>query len=273
MRTLVRNIASTNSITRCRKEVTPRKLAAKRLNARSSTGPRTERGKRHSRFNAVTLGLFAKYIVIPTCDGDEAEKEFALLLDEMHQEFRPVGVYEEWLVLKIAECMWRLRRATRCERGAVQRTAFPTDGLDRGELITNIAIQIGRLAQAEDQLLKTGKLSHRLYAGLAPLVLKSVQQRAQSENENKLVEGGFDRQEFLTYISDNKDFLESYFATACEIDEETSDVRCDYEALLPEAEMERVLRYEERIHRQLDWAERRLLEHQEKRKPLPKVRP
>ena len=46
--------------------------------------------KRNSRFNAVTLGLFAD--VIPTCDGDKAEREFALLHDEMHQEFGPLGV-------------------------------------------------------------------------------------------------------------------------------------------------------------------------------------
>ncbi len=29
-------------------------------------------------------------------------------------------LYQEWLVLKIAECMWRLRRAARCESGSVR---------------------------------------------------------------------------------------------------------------------------------------------------------
>ena len=81
--------AAQTGIVRCRKTVTPKKLQANRLNAKSSTGPRTERGKRNSRFNAVTLGLFAKHVVIPFCDGDKAERDFQSLLDEIHQEFNP----------------------------------------------------------------------------------------------------------------------------------------------------------------------------------------
>ena len=93
--------------------VTTAKIEANRMNSKRSTGPRTEGGKRNSRFNALTLGLFAKHVVIPICDGYKAEKDFQLLLDGLHQEFEPVGFYEEWLVAKVAESMWRLRRATR----------------------------------------------------------------------------------------------------------------------------------------------------------------
>ena len=50
---------------RCNKTVTPRKIEANRKNAKRSTGPRTERGKSIAKFNAVTLGLFAKHVVIP----------------------------------------------------------------------------------------------------------------------------------------------------------------------------------------------------------------
>jgi hypothetical protein len=111
----------------CRKAVTEKKLDANRKNSKLSTGPRTERGKQNARFNAVTLGLFAKHVVIPFCDGHKAEKDFQLLLDELHEEFRPVGVYEEWLVVRIAECMWRLRRAARCESGSVRESAIWDD--------------------------------------------------------------------------------------------------------------------------------------------------
>ena len=89
--------------------MTKAKLDANRQNSKRSTGPRTERGKRIARFNAVTLGLFAKHIVIPICDGYRSEKEVQSLLDGLHQEFQPAGIFEEWLVVKIAECMWRLR--------------------------------------------------------------------------------------------------------------------------------------------------------------------
>jgi len=105
--------------------VTTAKIEANRMNSKRSTGPRTEGGKRNSRFNALTLGLFAKHVVIPICDGYKAEKDFQLLLDGLHQEFEPVGFYEEWLVAKVAESMWRLRRATRCESGSVREAAAP----------------------------------------------------------------------------------------------------------------------------------------------------
>lgn len=82
----------------CCKTVTAKKIEANRKNAECSTGPRTERGKRNVRFNALTVGLFAKHVVIPDCDGDKAEKDFQSLLGQLHQEFQPVGSYEEWLV-------------------------------------------------------------------------------------------------------------------------------------------------------------------------------
>jgi hypothetical protein len=48
----------------------------------------SERGKRNSRFNAVTIGLFAEHVAILVCDGEEAEKDFLSLLNEAHEEFR-----------------------------------------------------------------------------------------------------------------------------------------------------------------------------------------
>jgi hypothetical protein len=84
----------------CSKTVSPKKIEANRQNGKRSSGPRTERGKLAARFNAVTLGLFAKHVVIPICDGHEAERDFQSLLNSMHEDLRPVGIYEEWLVLK-----------------------------------------------------------------------------------------------------------------------------------------------------------------------------
>jgi hypothetical protein len=49
----------------CRKTVTRAKIEANRKNGKHSTGPRTEGGKQNAKFNAVTLGLFAKHVVIP----------------------------------------------------------------------------------------------------------------------------------------------------------------------------------------------------------------
>src|ERR1022692_3132186 len=104
----------------CRKTVTELKRAANRRNAQRSTGPRTERGKDHSKFNAVRTGLFAKHVVIPLCDGEGSEEQFRALFVDLREEFQPEGPLEEFYVGEIAKSMWRFRRATYAEKGSVR---------------------------------------------------------------------------------------------------------------------------------------------------------
>ena len=52
---------------------------------------RVSRPKGNARFNAVTLGLFAKHVVVPMCDGDGSKVEFRRLVADLQQEFQPVG--------------------------------------------------------------------------------------------------------------------------------------------------------------------------------------
>ncbi len=197
---------------RCVKNVTPIKIEANRRNAKRSTGPRTERGKSIARFNAVTLGLFARHVAIPICDGYEPEKEFQTLLDELHQEFQPVGIYEEWLVVKIAECMWRLRRATRCESGSVRQSAIWDDRTSWEDRLENqrsleLLLEIWALEQAEKELRDSGSLSQENYQRVLPLV-EERRKRIQSE---RLVETDFDREEFLACITDHRVSLQSHY--------------------------------------------------------------
>src|SRR5664280_3120023 len=110
---------------RHRKTVTEKTLAANRLNAKRSTGPRTERGKNTSKFNALMTGLFAKHVVIPLCDGEGSEEQFARLLADLEQEFPPEGPLEELYVEKLAKSVWRFRRATCAEKGSVRRRKVP----------------------------------------------------------------------------------------------------------------------------------------------------
>jgi hypothetical protein len=65
------------------KTVTAQKIEANRRNSKRSIGPPTQRGKLSARFNAVTLGLFAKHVVIAACDGYDSEKEFRTLFDAL----------------------------------------------------------------------------------------------------------------------------------------------------------------------------------------------
>jgi len=50
---------------------TEAQVAANRLNARKSTGPRTEEGKAKVALNAVTHGLRARGVVLPGEGPDE----------------------------------------------------------------------------------------------------------------------------------------------------------------------------------------------------------
>lgn len=176
------------------KTVTTAKVEANRMNSRRSTGPRTGRGKSNAKFNAVTLGLFAKHVVIPICDGYKPEKDFQALLDGLHHEFQPLGFYEEWLVVKIAECMWRLGRAARCESGSVREAAIWDRCRDHNQLTIKFASEICILEEAEEQLRHSGTLSRRIYDQIVPLVEGEERERIQSEKNNEPVRTKIDRE-------------------------------------------------------------------------------
>jgi hypothetical protein len=59
--------------------------------------------------------------------------------------------------------------------------------------------------------------------------------------------------------------LQSYCDGCTSIEDDRSEARFDYKSLLPEGDMDRILRYEEKMHRQIDWAVQRLLESQQRR--------
>jgi hypothetical protein len=77
-----------------KKTVTSKKVAANRANAKFSTGPRTERGKRAARLNAVKLGFFSEELVIPLCDGEKALEKCRALLNGIQQELQPAGIMQ-----------------------------------------------------------------------------------------------------------------------------------------------------------------------------------
>src|ERR1700674_3609622 len=251
---------------RCVKTVTPRKIEANRRNAQRSTGPRTERGKSIARLNAVTRGLFAKHVVIPICDGDEAEKDFQLLLDGLHQEFQPVGLYEEWLGVKIAESMWRLRRATRCESGSVRESAAPWEkqrpwpDCEKNPRLVELQVNIWVLTDAEQHLRDSGTLSQKTFYRVSPLVQEEQRNTIQPDRSVK----PDDPQKFLAHLANLKASLESTLGAERCVQDQRAEIRFDHEALPAEFDMDRILRYEERMHRYIDRAMQRLLESQER---------
>ena len=98
-----------------------KRAGANRKNALRSTGPKTARGKRAVRWNALKHGLLAKEVVIRAGDGEESQEEFDALLARLGDDLQPVGTIEEMLAEKVAVCYWRLRRVVRCEVGEIRK--------------------------------------------------------------------------------------------------------------------------------------------------------
>jgi hypothetical protein len=90
-----------------------RQIEANRRNARLSTGPVTEEGKRRSRQNAVRHGLAAETVI----DALEDAEDYAAFEMAVTADYDAQSAVERELVLRLASLLWRLRRATAIESG------------------------------------------------------------------------------------------------------------------------------------------------------------
>jgi len=90
-----------------------RQIEANRRNARLSTGPVTEEGKRRSRQNAIRHGLTAETVI----DALEDTADYAAFEMAVTADYDAQSAVERELVLRLASLLWRLRRATAIESG------------------------------------------------------------------------------------------------------------------------------------------------------------
>jgi len=90
-----------------------RQIEANRRNARLSTGPVTEEGKRKSRQNAVRHGLTAETVI----DALEDAEDYAAFEMAVTADYDAQSAVERELVLRLASLLWQLRRATAIESG------------------------------------------------------------------------------------------------------------------------------------------------------------
>jgi hypothetical protein len=90
-----------------------RQIEANRRNARLSTGPVTDEGKRKSRPNAVRHGLTAETVI----DALEDAEDYAAFEMAVTTDYDAQTAVERELVLRLASLLWRLRRATTIESG------------------------------------------------------------------------------------------------------------------------------------------------------------
>ena len=102
-----------------KKNTTPKQLAANRRNAQKSTGPRTPKGRAVSRMNALKHGILSKQVLVQGLVLQESGEELEALHRRFWEDLQPVGVMEEMLVDQIVTAHWRLRRALTAESGEI----------------------------------------------------------------------------------------------------------------------------------------------------------
>ena len=104
------------------KTVTEKQLRANRRNAKRSTGPRSDQGKRRVARNAITHGVFARELLLP----DENREQFLELRDGLIDSVKPQNALELTLVDQMFAAQWKVLRAQRAERALheLQREAL-----------------------------------------------------------------------------------------------------------------------------------------------------
>jgi|TARA_Y100000294_G_scaffold162286_1_gene167296 hypothetical protein len=88
-----------------------RQIEANRENARRSTGPKSNEGKKAVRYNALQHGLLSRDVVLP----DEDEDAFEDLRNAVLAYLAPLGPVEEFLANRAVNSIWRLYRLERVE--------------------------------------------------------------------------------------------------------------------------------------------------------------
>ncbi len=101
------------------KTMSMKQLAANRRNALKSTGPRTANGRAVSKMNAVKHGILSKEVVVRGLHIRENPREFAALHARFVESLQPVGPVEEMLLDQIVTAHWRLRRALTAVSGEI----------------------------------------------------------------------------------------------------------------------------------------------------------
>ncbi len=84
-----------------------------------STGPRTPKGRAVSRMNALKHGILSKQVLVRGLNLQESMQELEALHCRFWDELEPAGPLEEMLVDQIVTAHWRLRRALTAEAGEI----------------------------------------------------------------------------------------------------------------------------------------------------------
>jgi hypothetical protein len=102
------------------------RIAANRLNATKSTGPRTPAGKSAVALNGMKHGLLSRESLVK----GESEADLVHFGKRLRAQLAPAGELEHFLVDRIVSTAWRLRRLVAVETMLFDRESQPDDAFN-----------------------------------------------------------------------------------------------------------------------------------------------
>ena len=100
---------------------TDKQAEANRRNAEKATGPKTEEGKAIAKLNAIKHGILSEAVLITKGGGQERKEAYLVLYNGLRDYFQPQGTMEDTLVEQIVVTLWRKRRVLRFELGCLRK--------------------------------------------------------------------------------------------------------------------------------------------------------
>src|SRR6267154_2024539 len=167
-----------------------KRIAANRRNALQSTGPKTERGKLHASYNAVTYGFYSMRIL-----PGEDPMLVAGLWKEICDQYDPVGPFE---IIELQLALADLVRLARLDRVEFRRWR---------QLIDRVANERLEL----DEIDSPGRADADALAEPTSRDLDEALERSMTERDSLSFESELDRRRDRTIRSINR-HLASFFA-------------------------------------------------------------
>ncbi len=144
---------------------TEAQIAANRINAMSSTGPRTIEGKARTSQNALSSGLFSKRDFVRS----EETAEYTEIRDTLWSDLHPATLMEKIQTAKVVSATWRLRRCAALEE-ALDSAVDPEKeqkSIDRARIQAHSLLL---RATAELRRLRKDRLSEDRVAEIQPKI-------------------------------------------------------------------------------------------------------
>jgi hypothetical protein len=264
------------------KRMSERQLTANRRNALQSTGPRTLKGREVSKMNALKHGILSRQVLVAGQHYQEDREEFEALHRRFWEDLQPEGPLEEMLLDQIVTAHWRLRRALMAESGAIalnvdkghrkrakgtppvlqwmhwRALGDPVNAMQTSSI--GSAILLGWMKELRTTVEQAGQLTEEAVQNLAARFGTTPNPLTSSLDELRLkLESGPEtsdavqrkRDEALAFLNREINSLQ-WSRERCVEDEEHEAESRQAAAVLPSGEvLDKILRYETKLERQL----------------------